>query len=43
MTNVTRRSGGRSARQALRSSKLSDDLRPIRPGMERFITLLLML
>ena len=34
MTNITRRTGGRSARQALRSSKLSDDIRPIRPGME---------
>ena len=34
MSNVTRRSGGRTARQALRSSKLSDEIRPIRPGME---------
>ena len=34
MSNITRRSGGRTARQALRSSKLSDGIRPIRPGME---------
>jgi len=30
----TRRSGGRSARQALRASPLADDVRPIRAGME---------
>ena len=30
----SRRSGGRSARQALRSSPLADDVRPIRPGLE---------
>lgn len=33
MTNVTRRAGGRSARQALRSAKLAEDIRPIRAGM----------
>ncbi|MEJ6709662.1 MAG: trimethylamine methyltransferase family protein, partial [Amylibacter sp.] len=30
----TRRSGGRSARQALRAAPLADDVRPIRAGME---------
>lgn len=30
----TRRSGGRAARQALRSAPLTDDIRPIRAGME---------
>ena len=35
MTNSpARRSGGRLARQALRSAPLSRDLRPVRPGME---------
>ncbi|MHA6268110.1 trimethylamine methyltransferase family protein [Aliiroseovarius sp. CAU 1755] len=35
MTNSSaRRSGGRLARQALRSAPLSRDLRPVRPGME---------
>ena len=29
-----RRAGGRSARQALRSAPLAEDIRPIRPGME---------
>ncbi|MDA5094324.1 trimethylamine methyltransferase family protein [Aliiroseovarius sp. KMU-50] len=29
-----RRSGGRAARKALRAGPLSDDIRPIRPGME---------
>ena len=33
-TNVTRRSGGRAARQALRAAPLTDDVRPIRAGME---------
>jgi trimethylamine--corrinoid protein Co-methyltransferase len=32
--NKTRRSGGRSARQALRAAPLTDDIRPIRAGME---------
>ena len=34
MSNNTRRSGGRAARQALRSAPLTKDVRPIRPGME---------
>ena len=34
MSNSTRRSGGRSARQALRAAPLAQDVRPIRPGME---------
>jgi trimethylamine--corrinoid protein Co-methyltransferase len=34
MSNTTRRSGGRAARQALRSAPLTKDVRPIRPGME---------
>ncbi|MGB1213421.1 MAG: trimethylamine methyltransferase family protein [Pikeienuella sp.] len=29
----SRRSGGRSARQALRAAPLSEDIRPVRPGM----------
>ena len=29
-----RRSGGRSARQALRAAPLAEDIRPVRPGME---------
>ncbi len=32
--NKTRRSGGRAARQALRAAPLTDDIRPIRAGME---------
>ena len=31
---LSRRSGGRAARQALRSAPLSDDIRPVRAGME---------
>jgi trimethylamine--corrinoid protein Co-methyltransferase len=34
MSNTTRRSGGRSARQALRAAPLNKDVRPIRAGME---------
>lgn len=35
MTSTSsRRSGGRSARQALRSSPLADHIRPVKPGME---------
>ena len=34
MSNNTRRSGGRAARQALRAAPLTHDVRPIRPGME---------
>ena len=34
MTQVlTRRSGGRAARQALRAAPLADNIRPVRPGM----------
>lgn len=33
-SNSPRRSGGRSARQALRAAPLTDDVRPIRAGME---------
>ncbi len=32
--NRTRRSGGRSARQAMRAAPLTEDVRPIRAGME---------
>lgn len=31
---VSRRSGGRAARKAIREAPLTDDVRPIRPGME---------
>lgn len=31
---TARRSGGRAARKALRAAPLTDDIRPIRPGME---------
>ena len=31
---ISRRSGGRSARQALRAAPLTDDVRPIRSGIE---------
>ena len=34
MTKSARRSGGRAARQALRAAPLTDDIRPIRAGME---------
>jgi len=30
----SRRSGGRAARQALRAAPLTEDMRPVRPGME---------
>jgi trimethylamine--corrinoid protein Co-methyltransferase len=33
-STLSRRSGGRSARQALRSAPLTDDVRPIRAGIE---------
>ena len=33
-SNNPRRSGGRSARQALRAAPLAEDMRPIRAGME---------
>ncbi|PIB25000.1 methyltransferase [Amylibacter kogurei] len=33
-TKTTRRSGGRAARQALRAAPLTEDIRPIRSGME---------
>ena len=33
-SNSPRRSGGRTARQALRAAPLTDDMRPIRAGME---------
>lgn len=33
-SNSPRRSGGRSARQALRAAPLAEDMRPIRAGME---------
>ena len=33
-TSSTRRSGGRAARKALRAAPLTEDVRPIRPGME---------
>ena len=32
--NNSRRSGGRSARKALRAAPLSKEMRPIKPGME---------
>ena len=32
-SNSTRRSGGRSARQALRAASLAEDIRPVRAGM----------
>ena len=32
--NKTRRSGGRSARQAMRAAPLAENIRPIRAGME---------
>jgi len=34
VTKSARRSGGRAARQALRAAPLTDDIRPIRAGME---------
>ncbi|MCP5073736.1 MAG: trimethylamine methyltransferase family protein [Rhodobacteraceae bacterium] len=33
-SSPSRRSGGRAARKALRASPLSEDIRPVRPGME---------
>ncbi|MFQ5623291.1 MAG: trimethylamine methyltransferase family protein, partial [Paracoccaceae bacterium] len=32
--NISRRSGGRAARQALRAAPLPENVRPVRPGME---------
>jgi trimethylamine--corrinoid protein Co-methyltransferase len=34
MSELSRRSGGRAARKALRAAPLANDLRPVRPGME---------
>ena len=33
IVNRSRRSGGRSARQALRAAPLADDIRPVRAGL----------
>ena len=33
MSQLSRRQGGRAARQALRAAPLAQDLRPIRPGL----------
>ena len=34
LENRSRRSGGRSARKALRAAPLAKEIRPIKPGME---------